>query len=350
MKKITFAAVAMMLLTACSSPEQAPATIDISGTITGLGDESIVLRYRFESTTYMDTITATDGAFAFSKEITLPNPVWATLIYIGEQEVEHRFAEFFIDNGVAIAIEGDLNNLRELNAHNSPLFSDVVKLREQNKRDGFDFAKMAENRQNFIDNNKDSEYAAYLYTATLLRKSAEEVEADFLQFTEKVRNSVFGQLILTYIETARNTAPGAPAPNFTQHDIDGNIITLEQFKGKHVMLIFWGSWCGPCRRSHPHLMELVNKYKDDNIVFIGFASDRDKDKWKEAIAADGLDFIHCNLFDRLDGEDVQAMYNVRAFPTKVFIDAEGKIVNTIIGSGDEEKKALEEMLVVALGR
>jgi thiol-disulfide isomerase/thioredoxin len=380
MKKITLIAFAMTFLLSCNSNKVNQDSFEITGKIKGLGDESMVLSYRFESTTYLDTITATNDMISFKKEIIFPNPVWATLTYIGERELEQRSTQFFIDNGVRIVLEGDLENLDALKAKNSPFFSDVMKLREENReltqellalgrqtsRNAAELGeeelrrlnerrrelseKISENTRMFIENNRHSIYAAYLYSTTLTRKTAEEVEAELNKFTDEVRNSAFGGLIRKYIEGVRRTAPGAQAPNFKQEDINGDIVTLEQFRGQYVMLVFWGSWCGPCRRSHPHLMELLNKYKDSPLQVIGFASDRDKDQWRKAIEADKLDFIHCNLFDRLNGENVQDLYNIRNYPTKVIIDPQGKIVAFIVGAGPDEKKQLEDIFKNAFGK
>ncbi|MDR0438118.1 MAG: redoxin domain-containing protein, partial [Bacteroidales bacterium] len=310
MKKIALFFFATMLLLGCGSTDQNQNTIEISGKIRGLGDESMVLRYRFDGTTYMDTITAQNDVISFKKEIELPHLLWATLQYIGENEdILVPRTGFFIENGIKIVLDGNLADLDALNVKNSPHFNEVIKLRNENReltQELWNLSKfftehpnevggerleryraiskeIEENTKNFIENNKNSVYAAFLFSQNLLDKSVEEIEAGFEKFTKQVQNSVFGEQIRKYIETARSVAPGAVAPNFTQEDINGNIITLEQFRGEYVMLVFWGSWCGPCRRSHPHLMDLVHKYKNSPIQFIGFASDKDINKWKVAI-------------------------------------------------------------------
>jgi len=340
MKKIAFSILAAAFLLSCNSNKVGYETFEISGKIKGLGDESVVLRYRFEGTTYLDTIIAKNDVISFRKNIKLPHLQFATLTYIGDnQDLPVRSTDFFIDNHINIVLEGDLNDLRNLRAINSPFFSEVVKFREGNG-----------NVEDFIKNNPNSVYAAYLYTITLSRKSAGEVEEAFNRFSRDVQKSAFGKIIHTFMETARKIAPGQPAPNFTQKDINGNTVTLEQFRDNHVMLVFWGSWCGPCRRSHPHLMEWLNKYKDSPLQVIGFASDKDRDAWEKAIADDQLDFIHCNLFDRPNGENVQTMYNIRNFPTKIFIDPQGNIVGILVGAGDAEKKIMEGWLTNAFGR
>ena len=372
--------VIFFILTLFLSSAFAQETIDISGKIRGLGDESLILRYRFDGTTHMDTITAKNDVFSFRKDIKLPHPIWATLLVPGATPNVATFTtDFFIDNNISIVIDGDLSDGTRVTAQNSPFFDEIAKLREINREDNSalmvlrgewmallsggasreDSAvkvlgeqlseiqkRMTERQDDFIKNNPNSIYAAYLYSLQLLGKSADEVELVFNRFTAEVQNSAFGRTIHTYLERAKIVAPGAVAPNFTQKDINGNTVTLEQFKGQHVMLVFWGSWCGPCRRSHPHLVQKVEKYRNE-IQFIGFASDRDRNAWKKAIEDDKLDFIHCNLFDRLNGEDVAALYNVRAFPTKVFIDPQGKIIRTVIGTDANE---LDELLKTAIGR
>ncbi|MCL2683070.1 MAG: AhpC/TSA family protein [Bacteroidales bacterium] len=377
MKKTALTTFITMVLLGCGGIAQGQKTIEIFGKIRGLGDESMVLRYRFDGTTYMDTITAKNDIISFKKEIELPRPIMATLTYIGagQDALLITSTEFFIDNNVNIVLDGEFGDLYNLKATNSPFFDDVVKLREENREDFlwstklraevFELvaagagdrdevkqwseiqSRMANRQENFIKNNPNSVYAAYLFSLQLLRKTVDEIEEVFNRFTPEVQRSAFGEQIRTYLETAKKVAPGAVAPNFRQKDIDGNIVTLEQFRGKYVMLMFWGSWCGPCRRSHPHLMELLNAYKDSPLQVIGFASDRDRNAWKKAIEDDKLDFIHCNLFDKLDGEDVAALYNVRAFPTKVFIDPQGKIVKTSIGANEKE---LEELFETTFGQ
>ena len=346
MKKIAFSILATAFLLSCNSNKVGYETFGISGKIKDLGDESIVLRYRFDGTTYFDTIKANNDVISFKKDIKLPHPLMATLTYIGTNHSPLvPSTEFFIDNGISIVLDGNLDDLFNLKAKNSPFFSDVVRFREENKGNAH-----SDNVQKFIENNPNSVYAAYLYTITMSRRSAEEVEDFFNRLSLNVQNSAFGKIIHTFMETAKRTAPGQPAPNFTQKDINGNTVTLEQFRDNYVMLVFWGSWCGPCRRSHPHLMEWLNKYKGSPLQVIGFASDKDRDAWKKAIADDQLDFIHCNLFDRPNGENVQTMYNIRNFPTKVFIDPQGRMVGTVVGAGDAEKKIMEDWLTNAFGR
>ncbi|MDR2906425.1 MAG: AhpC/TSA family protein [Bacteroidales bacterium] len=374
MKKLAF----IFALTALFSNIFAQETIEISGKIIGSGNDMFTLHYVNEGARITDTIIAKNDVISFKKTYKLPNLVWADLVYKGDK-VGGPLGNtgFFIQNGTPIVLEGDVMDLYAVKAQGSPLFADVTKLREANKTNFYDLGalyKMMENHSDllgkdilvlirakfdsiakiygnvekeFIEANKTSMFAAHLYSMNLLGKSAVEVDAFYSGLSEDVKNSPFGKQIFDYLEMAKKTAPGAVAPAFTQKDINGKTVTLKQFKGKYVLMCFWGSWCGPCRRSHPHLMELINKYQGDKFQAVGFASDKNKDKWKEAIEKDKLDFIHCNLFDKYKDEDVAKLYNVRAFPTKMLIDPEGKIVGTIVGG---DPKELDAMLEKALGQ
>lgn len=354
-------------------------TIEISGKIKGFGNGYLLMSYRFDGNRFRDTIVVKNDVVSFKKDIKLPELVWADLLCLSDELEDSDIlgTGFFIKNGAPIVLEGDVRNIYFLKAHGSPLFDEVSSLRERTKANigyiialnkvimsehkdlfGEDIIKKLEAKrdsigrsneieENFMNTNKNSVYAAYLYSTNLLGKSAAEVESHYNSLTDEVKNSPFGKQIFAYMETAKKVAPGAVAPAFTQKDINGKTVTLKQFKGKYVLLCFWGSWCGPCRRSHAHLMEMINKYQGKNFQAVGFASDRNKDKWKEAIEVDKLNFIHCNLFDKYKGEDVAKLYNIKAFPTKILIDPQGKIVGTVIGG---DPKELDDLLENALGK
>lgn len=138
---------------------------------------------------------------------------------------------------------------------------------------------------------------------------------------------------------------GAQAPAFMLTDKEGKKVSLSDYKGKYMILDFWGSWCGPCRMSHPHLIELYNKYKDRNFDILGMANEKDPDpaKWLKAVADDGLPWRQVNLTANESGKDVLANYNVRAFPTKILIGPDGRIGAFYVGNSHELDGKLKEI-------
>lgn len=125
---------------------------------------------------------------------------------------------------------------------------------------------------------------------------------------------------------------GEAAPGFSWTGPDGNTFTLEDFKGKYVLLDFWGSWCPPCRKENPHLVSLYKKYnkaefKDAiglDIVSIGIETD--ENNWRKAIEKDGLIWPHhYSDFKRFKSEIVM-QYGVKNVPTKYLLDEGGYII------------------------
>jgi len=134
---------------------------------------------------------------------------------------------------------------------------------------------------------------------------------------------------------------GGQAPDFSQKTPDGEAMSLSDLKGKVVLLDFWASWCGPCRRENPNVVRLYNKYKDQGFDVLGVSLDRNRDKWLVAIEKDGLEWHHVSDLKGWQNE-VANMYGVRSIPHTILLDREGKIIAQKLRGGALEAK-LEEL-------
>ena len=114
--------------------------------------------------------------------------------------------------------------------------------------------------------------------------------------------------------------------------MDGSKFDLEDLKGQYVLLDFWGSWCGPCRRENPDLVKLYDKYNGGEfssatgfeIVSIGVETK--ESRWKAAIEKDGLKWkYHIAQMDRFKSPIV-SQYGVKEIPTKYLINEKGEII------------------------
>lgn len=129
-------------------------------------------------------------------------------------------------------------------------------------------------------------------------------------------------------------APGKLAPDFEEKKADGTTMKLSDLRGKVVLLDFWASWCGPCRRENPNVVAQYNKYKDDGFTVMSVSLDKSKEAWLAAIEKDGL--VWPNHVSDLQqwSSRVGALYGVRSIPFTVLIDQEGKIIKTNVRGED----------------
>ncbi len=132
-----------------------------------------------------------------------------------------------------------------------------------------------------------------------------------------------------------------PAPALVVPDLQGKAYSLAALKGKVVLVDFWASWCGPCRKSLPFLDQLQARYGAKGFQVVGVALDQEISSVQEFLERTP---VHFPILSDTVGKSAEA-YGVVAMPTSFLIDAEGRIVARF--EGGENLKA-EEAAVVAL--
>jgi cytochrome c biogenesis protein CcmG/thiol:disulfide interchange protein DsbE len=143
--------------------------------------------------------------------------------------------------------------------------------------------------------------------------------------------------------TASAAAPAsvpAPAPHFALSGLDGQLIKLDQFRGQVVYLDFWASWCGPCRLSVPWLNQMHASYKAQGLQIIGVNLDKKRQDVDKFLLAQPADFKV--LLDP-SGDSARA-YDVRAMPSSVLIDRQGRIALKHAGFVASDKPKLESRI------
>ena len=120
--------------------------------------------------------------------------------------------------------------------------------------------------------------------------------------------------------------PGKPAPDADFYDAQGNVSSISAYKGKVVYIDTWATWCGPCKREIPHLHELEDNMKGENVVFLSVSTDKDINAWKNFLQTQHMTGNQLHQSD--DPEtSMSKMYNVDSIPRFILIDEDGKIVS-----------------------
>jgi thiol-disulfide isomerase/thioredoxin len=134
----------------------------------------------------------------------------------------------------------------------------------------------------------------------------------------------------------RYLVSGKPAPDIIGEAIDGKPMKLSDFRGKVVVLVFCGHWCGPCRGLYPLERALVEKHQGRPFTFVGVNSDSDRQKVKEVASAEKLTWPV--FWDGGSPEGpIQRQWNIWGYPTLYLIDHQGVIVRRIgLSPADEE--------------
>lgn len=196
----------------------------------------------------------------------------------------------------------------------------------------------------FITTHPDSYVTAHLLMYKVPGMNYDEAQRCYDALSERVKKSHLAVRIAEEINKLRQGSPGSRAALFSRQDINGKPFHLADLKGKYVIIDFWASWCGPCRKSNPHLKEIYRKYKDKGLEVVCVADDDSaEDKWRGAVEKDGIQEFHHVLRglkwkngrpDRSD--DISELYGIHSLPTKILVDKEGMIIGRFGGGGGTE--------------
>ena len=179
----------------------------------------------------------------------------------------------------------------------------------------------------FFESNFDSYVPLYMEVRDALVKDYAEVS-----FVKNLNQRLAGVVL-----------PGMEAPEIAMPDSEGVERKLSDLRGNVVLIDFWASWCGPCRRENPNVVRLYERFHDQGFEIYSVSLDKDREAWLKAIRDDRLSWP--NHVSDLNGWTSSGgkTYGIRSVPSTVLVDREGKVVARNLRGSDLERK-LEQLL------
>lgn len=163
------------------------------------------------------------------------------------------------------------------------------------------------------------------------------------QYVDTYRSKDLGEISRLEFDLRKTSTftPGMEAPDLVGPTPDGSTYSLSKMRGKYVLIDFWASWCGPCRRENPNVVALYDKYKSKGFEILGVSLDREEGAWKKAIEQDKLTWAHIS---DLKGwkSDHAALYSVSSIPQTLLLDPQGKIIQRNL-RGEQLAEKLREI-------
>ena len=386
-RHLLFIPIAALSLAACTSPS-APAGYTLTGQIEGLPDGTHVqlVPVSHERTQPIADTTVVGGQFTFTG--TADEPL-AVLLMVKDAYGSRRL---MLENAaidvsgrvVADSTGGSLNyDLEALSVTGSPLsarYDSLMSIRERMgelyesnaekhkdihqaltaARQAKDTKKLAELQASEAYKAMAADEAAFFHTVDSLSRKAVMDNKDsfwgplmlislttyltddqkpwYEAFSDEAKASRYGQMVKDELYPVGKA--GTTVPDFKVKDADGQEVTLASLREgkKYVLIDFWASWCGPCRREIPNLKEQYKNYADKGFDIVSISIDKKKADWEKALQEEQLPWHNF-----LDDGSVADLYKVSSIPAMYLIDAEGVMVGENL-RGEALAKKLAELL------
>lgn len=147
--------------------------------------------------------------------------------------------------------------------------------------------------------------------------------------------------ITKYIETTRKTQSGSVIPDIFYPDPNGKILDIKSLRGKYVIVDFWASWCGPCRKSIPKLKGLYAQHKEKGLDILSISIDTDKDAWRKAMEEETMPWHQVLSPDK---SKTLSDFHIQGVPTLFLIDRDGRILEKFTGYNSRLEEILKSKL------
>ncbi|ERI82118.1 antioxidant, AhpC/TSA family [Bacteroides pyogenes F0041] len=363
MKKLTYLAITAAALTIAACTGENKNGYVITGSVEGAadGDTVYLQEANGRDLVKIDTAIIRNGTFTFKGQQDSAVNRYLTC----QVKNQPLLMDFFLENGkikVALGKENDsatgtpsndaYQEIREkidgIGKKTNQIFNmlgDTLLTNEQRE------AKLKEAEQleaeysaalkAAVKKNIGNAVGIHLFKRTFYENSVDENDALLQQIPANFQSDEAIVKIKEMTEKQKRTAVGTKFIDFEMKTPEEKAVKLSDYagKGKVVLVDFWASWCGPCRREMPNLVEAYAKYKGKNFEIVGVSLDQDAEAWKESIKSLKMTWPQMSDLKLWQNEGAQ-LYAVNSIPHTVLIDGEGTIIaRGLHGDGLAEKLA-----------
>jgi peroxiredoxin len=382
MKKLSLIALLLTALYSCTnSGSKNTSGFEIKGTLSNAKGEVIYLEKLAQT-----GVSKVDSTTINEKGEFLMNSFSPSIGFYRLRITEANFAMMVLDSAQKVSIVGDARDLgNTFKAEGSPdtkLFLEYNALAQNQKRrtDSLEnifrtalvtmkldslradslskilqkpYEEMAKQYGEIVANKIKSNISSFASIMAIQQLRPEEHLDVFVALdkglTEKYPTntdikSFHGMVQQTQMMVAKTEAikVGNEAPELLLPMPNDKELALSSLRGKVVLIDFWASWCGPCRKELPNVKKAYEKYKSKGFEIYGVSLDKERSAWIEAISEEGLTWPQVSDLKFWQSEAAQ-IYAVQSIPYTVLIDRDGKILATDLRGADLEKKLAENL-------
>ncbi|MDQ2794581.1 MAG: AhpC/TSA family protein [Bacteroidota bacterium] len=365
---------ALLLGTASLGHAQSPVSFVLKGQLHKIPGPAVVYLRRegVQQSVKFDSAVVTNGAFVLRGTTAAPTKARLVLVQRGNKRRlrtgQADNATFYLEKGTTVFNSPDslvhatvtgsalTAQYQELMAQLKPSNTQLEALYAQFRAAAPAQRAVLEKQTDAIEESQKGLFAAYVkaHPTTLVSLDAVKqlggavpnyaaVFPLFDLLAPAVKATPDGQDYAARLQALQRVAIGAQAPNFTLATPEGKPVALSSLRGKYVLVDFWASWCGPCRRENPNVAAVYQTYKDRDFEILGVSIDveRNRAQWLKAIADDKLTWPQ--ISDLKQDNEAARLYSVRAIPQNFLIDPSGKIVAVNL-RGDELKATVARFI------
>ena len=282
----------------------------------------------YQKASYLNTYENAYTYLTEKEEVSLPSNFYAPLAEINMADT----LEFRLSDGYKQMVQGYL--LRSLNEMPS----------DENTNEAIQYIELVNETypESYAKNQLLKEATGYSLKPDKHLDKAYELYMDSQTDTQLKQEMEEKYAILSKI------TPGKKSPEFDYENFEGGTTSLESLRGKYIYIDVWATWCGPCLREIPYLIELENDYKDKNVQIVGISIDEEKayDKWKTMLTEEESAGIQLYSGGDAWRVDFAQGYNVQSIPRFILIDPEGNIydADTYRPSDPKIRELFDEIL------